>query len=308
MSASLHSFSINNFKLVRIKNDKEVKRILQIKQNAYNFHQKMVLLFFYIPSCDKSKTLFPIIQNYASRKDNCLIGMCNLNTQKNKPLIQKSIKTIIPLDSTPTLIFYFNSLPFMKYQGELYQHQFDSFMKQCITQCQNLLLEQENSTSSSEEEIAFPNYQIQNQNFQIQNQNFQIQNQNHQNFRKENFQKENPNFQKENPNFQKENPNFQKENPNFQKENPNFQNHIIMTIKQYMFVIQNMVKEIKFIVNVMAQYVHTLNQVNLVTYQNVNVQYSELPERKKYYRKCKKTRYPFGFCTGLQQCATDDNG
>ena len=117
MSTGLFYLTNNDFNLIETSKD-NVNLCINIEGYA--------LILFYSIKCNYCKNLLPIFKELPESVGGCVIGMINID--QNKQIIEKSKKTKVAITYVPYIVFYINGLPFMRYDGEHDKNQLKQFI------------------------------------------------------------------------------------------------------------------------------------------------------------------------------------
>lgn len=97
------------------------------------------LVLFYSPiNCEPSRRMVPVFQNVAQTFFGCRFGMVNVTTEPQ--LISSSAQTTTHITFVPYILFYNNTIPFSRYQGQIDPQALKSFLASCSSRCKGAFM------------------------------------------------------------------------------------------------------------------------------------------------------------------------
>ena len=104
---------------------------------THTVDSKYSIVMFYTDECDQCKIIKPILLSFVGNPT-IQICMVNVYDPDSVNLIQQSQKTTTPLQHVPFIVFYVNGIPFKKYDGPYVLSDFQTFIKNVMTEAAKL--------------------------------------------------------------------------------------------------------------------------------------------------------------------------
>jgi thiol-disulfide isomerase/thioredoxin len=98
---------------------------------------KYSIVMFYTDECDQCKIIKPILLGFVGNPT-IQICMVNVYDADSVRLIEQSQKTTTPLQHVPFIVFYINGIPFKKYDGQYTFSDFQTFIKNVMTEASKI--------------------------------------------------------------------------------------------------------------------------------------------------------------------------
>lgn len=98
---------------------------------------KYSIVMFYTDECDQCKIIKPVLLSFVGNPT-IQICMVNVYDPDSINLIEQSQKTSTPLQHVPFIVFYINGIPFKKYDGQYNFSDFQSFIKNVMTEASKI--------------------------------------------------------------------------------------------------------------------------------------------------------------------------
>jgi thiol-disulfide isomerase/thioredoxin len=98
---------------------------------------KYSIVMFYTDECDQCKIIKPILLGFVGNPT-IQICMVNVYDADSVKLIEQSQKTTTPLQHVPFIVFYINGIPFKKYDGQYTFSDFQTFIKNVMTEASKI--------------------------------------------------------------------------------------------------------------------------------------------------------------------------
>lgn len=92
---------------------------------------EVTFCLFFQDKCRPCELLIPIFKNLAKLYPNVQFTLVNLSN--NPSLIEDSQNTVLPFESTPILILYWNRIPFIQYNGDKSLQALSVFLSQMLS-------------------------------------------------------------------------------------------------------------------------------------------------------------------------------
>jgi thiol-disulfide isomerase/thioredoxin len=98
---------------------------------------KYSIVMFYTDECDQCKIIKPILLGFVGNPT-IQICMVNVYDADSVKLIEQSQKTTTLLQHVPFIVFYINGIPFKKYDGQYTFSDFQTFIKNVMTEASKI--------------------------------------------------------------------------------------------------------------------------------------------------------------------------
>jgi thiol-disulfide isomerase/thioredoxin len=116
------------------------------------------LILFYSDRCKYCKVLEPIFNRLPGTIQGCQFGKIHVDT--NKQCVNMSKQTISPITFVPTLLFYVNSRPFIRYTGPYDLNEITQFIIEVAEKLKNHQKFSNNPIEKEEHKKFIPQYTI----------------------------------------------------------------------------------------------------------------------------------------------------